>query len=84
MSSIPCRGYRAIDGGFEPEKEVFYLDAANMQSLMDNLARHTGAAKLAGWELQSKAKAATEETIDAVEQEIWEAIGYDPTPEPEA
>ena len=81
---IPCRGYRVIPGGFEPEKEVFYLDAANMQRLMDNLARHTGEAKLAGWELQSKAKAATEETIDAVEAEIWEAIGYDPTPEPES
>lgn len=75
---IPCRGYRVIDGGFEPEKEVFYLDAANMQRLMDNLARHTGEAKLAGWELQSKAKAATAETIDAVEHQIWQAIGYDP------
>ena len=75
---IPCRGYRAIDGGFEPEKEVFYLDAENMQRLMDNLALHTGQCKIVGWDLQSKAKAATEETIDAVEQEIWEAIGYDP------
>jgi len=80
---IPCRGYRVIDGGFEPEKEVFYLDAANMQKLMDNLARHTGESKLRGWALQSQAKAATAETIDAVEQAIWEAIGYDPTPEPE-
>lgn len=75
---IPCRGYRVISGGFEPEKEVFYLDATNMQRLMDNLARHTGEAKLAGWELQSKAKAATAETIDAVEQQIWQAIGYNP------
>lgn len=78
---IPCRGYRAIDGGFEPEKEVFYLDAANMQRLMDNLARHTGQAKLEGWALQSKANAATEETIDAVEAEIWAIIGYNPNPE---
>lgn len=81
---IPVRGYRAIDGGFEPEKEVFYLNAANMQRLMDNLARHTGQIKLECWSLQNKAKAATEETIDAVEAEIWEAIGYDPTPETEA
>ena len=80
---IPVRGYRVIDGGFEPEKEVFYLDAANMQRLMDNLARHTGESKLEGWQLQSIANSATEETIDAVEQQIWEHIGYDPNPEPE-
>ena len=80
---IPCRGYRMIDGGFEPEKEVFYLDAANMQRLMDSISIHTGEAKLRGWQLQSVANSATAETIDAVEQEIWEAIGYDPNPEPE-
>ena len=80
---IPVRGYRAIDGGFEPEKEVFYLDAANMQRLMDSISLHTGQCKIVGWELQSKANAATEETIDAVEAEIWAIIGYDPNPEPE-
>ena len=78
---IPCRGYRAISGGFEPEKEVFYLNAENMQKLMDNLAMHTGECKLEGWQLQNTAKAATAETIDAVEQQIWEHIGYDPNPE---
>ena len=80
---IPVRGYRVIDGGFEPDKEVFYLNAENMQRLMDNLARHTGECKLEGWQLQSIANGATEETIDAVEQQIWEHIGYDPNPEPE-
>ena len=80
---IPCRGYRVIPGGFEPEKEVFYLDADNMQRLMDNISRHVGECKMKGWALQSKANAATEETIDAVEAEIWAIIGYDPNPEPE-
>ena len=75
---IPCRGYRVIDGGFEPEKEVFYLNAENMQRLMDNLARHTGQSKLEGWDLQNTAKAATAETIDAFEQHIWQTIGYEP------
>ena len=80
---IPVRGYRAISGGFEPEKEVFYLNTENMQRLMDNLALHIGQCKIVGWNLQAKASAATAETIDAVEAEIWEAIGYDPNPEPE-
>lgn len=83
LGYIPVRGYRAIDGGFEPEKEVFYLNAENMQRLMDNLALHIGQCKIVGWGLQAKASAATEETIDSVEAEIWAIIGYDPNPEPE-
>lgn len=80
LGFIPIRGYMAIDGGFEPEKEIFYLNAENMQRLMDNLALHIGQCKIVGWNLQAKASSATAETIDAVEAEIWEAIGYDPNP----
>lgn len=34
-------------------------------------------------ELQNIANSTTDETIDAVEQQILEHIGYDPNPEPE-
>ncbi len=75
---IPMRGYKAISGGFEPEKTVFYLNAENMQRFSDALALHIGTCKTEGWQLQNTAKAATAETIDTVEQQIWQAIGYDP------
>lgn len=82
---IPMRGRTVSESGLiDDEKTVYYLDAENMLAFESALAEHLGACKTKGWELQSKAKAATEETIDAVEQEIWEEIGYDPTPEPES
>lgn len=84
LGHIPMRGYPVVDGEVSDTKQVYYLDAVNMQGFSDALALHIGNCKMNGWQLQSKAKAATEETIDAVEQEIWEAIGYDPNPEPEA
>jgi len=83
LGHIPMRGYPIVDGEVSDTKQVFYLDAANMQGFSDALALHIGNCKMNGWQLQSKAKAATEETIDAVEQEIWDAIRYDPNPEPE-
>ena len=81
---IPMRG-RAVSemGLIADEKTVYYLDAENMLAFEASLAEHLGRCKMEGWELQSIANSATDETIDAVEQQIWEHIGYDPNPEPE-
>ena len=81
---IPMRG-RAISemGIIADEKTVYYLDAENMLAFEAALAEHLGQCKMEGWNLQSIAKAATAETIDAVEQQIWQAIGYEPEVEPE-
>lgn len=82
---LPFRGRtKHEDGTYDEEKTLYYLDAANMQAFMDAMALSIGAKKSNGWSLQTLAKSATEETIDEVEQQVWEAIGYDPTPEPEA
>lgn len=83
LGHIPMRGYPIVGGEQSDTKQVYYLDAANMQGFSDALALHIGNCKMTGWTLQNQAKAATAETIDAVEQAIWETIGYDPTPEPE-
>lgn len=82
---IPMRG-RAVSemGLIDEEKTVYYLDAENMLNFEAALAEHLGRCKMEGWELQSIANSATDETIDAVEQQIWERIGYDPNPEPES
>ena len=83
LGHIPMRGYPVVDGQVSDTKQVYFLDAANMQGFSDALALHIGSCKMEGWELQNIANGATEETIDAVEQQIWEHIGYDPNPEPE-
>ena len=83
LGHIPMRGYPVIDGEVSDTKQVYFLDAANMQGFQDAMALHIGNCKMEGWELQSIANSATDETIDAVEQQIWERIGYDPNPEPE-
>jgi len=81
---LPFRGRtKHEDGTYDEEKTLYYLDAANMQAFMDAMALSIGAKKSNGWSLQALAKSATEETIDEVEQQVWEAIGYDPNPEPE-
>lgn len=79
---IPMRG-RAVSemGLIDNEKTVYYLDAENMLAFESALAEHIGSCKTEGWQLQATAKAATAETIDSVEQQIWEHIGYDPNPE---
>lgn len=81
---IPMRG-RAVSemGLIADEKTVYYLDAENMLAFESALAEHIGTCKTEGWQLQATAKSATDETIDAVEQQIWEHIGYNPNPEPE-
>lgn len=81
---LPFRGYaKHEDGTYDEEKTIYYLNAENMQNFMNAMGLWIGQCKIVGWELQSKANAATEETIDSVEAEIWEIIGYDPNPEPE-
>ena len=47
-----------------------------MQRFMDDLARNFGTIKVTGWTLQSQVENATEETFDAVQAAIYEAIGY--------
>ena len=81
---IPMRG-RAVSemGLIADEKTIYYLDAENMLAFESALAEHIGTCKTEGWQLQAIANSATAETIDAVEQQIWERIGYDPNPEPE-
>ena len=83
LGHIPMRGYPVTDGEVSDTKQVYFLDAANMQAFQDAMALHIGNCKMEGWELQNIANSATDETIDAVEQQIWERIGYDPNPEPE-
>lgn len=83
LGHIPMRGYPVVEGEPSDTKQVYFLDAANMQGFQDAMALHIGNCKMEGWELQSIANSATDETIDAVEQQIWERIGYDPNPEPE-
>ena len=81
---LPFRGRtKHNDGTYDENKTIYYLNAENMQNFMNAMGLWIGQCKITGWGLQAKAKGATEETIDTVEQEIWEAIGYDPTPQPE-
>ena len=76
---IPMRGYPVNDQDVVSDtKTVYYLDAENMQRFSDTMALHIGACKTRGWELQNIAKSATEETYDAIEAQIYEAIGYNP------
>lgn len=81
---LPFRGRaKHEDGTYDEEKTIYYLNAENMQNFMNAMGLWIGQCKITGWGLQSKANAATEETIDAVEAEIWAIIGYDPNPEQE-
>lgn len=74
---IPMRGYPVdINDNVSETKTVYYLNADNMQRFSDSLALHIGSCKTAGWQLQSIAKSATDETYDAIEAQIYEAIGY--------
>lgn len=81
---IPMRGRAVSDMGLiADEKTIYYLDTENMLAFESALAEHIGTCKTEGWQLQSIANSATAETIDAVEQQIWQAIGYNPNPEQE-
>lgn len=63
---IPIRG---IPNG-EVAKKIYYLNAAAMQQLSDDLARHIGSCKLRGWALQeATAVAQSKEELDAI---VWE------------
>lgn len=63
---IPIRG---IPDGTE-EKKVYSMDAAQMQLLNDDLARHIGSSKIVGWTLQEMVKTATsKEDVEAI---TWE------------
>ena len=78
---LPFRGRaKHEDGTYDEEKTIYYLNAENMQNFMNAMGLWIGQCKITGWQLQSIANSATAETIDAVEQQIWEAIGYDPNP----
>ncbi len=81
LGHIPMRGYPVIDSEPSDVKQVYYLDAENMQKFNDALALHIGSCKMTGWSLQQQANAATKETIDEIEQNIWQIIGYNPVPQ---
>ena len=68
---------KQIDQINEQNREM-KQNAENMQNFMNAMGLWIGQCKITGWNLQGIAKSATAETIDAVEQQIWEAIGYDP------
>lgn len=76
---IPMRGYPITvnaDGTkvVSDIKNVYYLNAQNMQYFSDALALHIGSCKQYGWYLQSKVNQATEETWDAVYAEVMAIV----------
>ena len=76
---IPMRGYPVTvnaDGTkvVSDIKNVYYLNAQNMQYFSDALALHIGSCKQYGWYLQSKVNQATEETWDAVYAEVMAIV----------
>lgn len=62
---IPCRGKIAGEGA----KVILDLNQEDMQRFVDNLARHIGACKQYGWQLQTELnEAITKEDIEAI---VW-------------
>ena len=80
MRGIPAETWETIKTKSTQEqnavKETYLFDSATMQRFMDDLARNFGTIKVTGWTLQSQVENATEETFDAVQAAIYEAIGY--------
>ena len=80
MRGIPAETWETIKDKSTQEqnavKETYLFDSATMQRFMDDLARNFGTIKVTGWTLQSQVENATEETFDAVQAAIYEAIGY--------
>ena len=80
MRGIPAETWETVKDKSTQEqnavKETYLFDSATMQRFMDDLARNFGTIKVTGWTLQNQVEKATEETFDAVQAAIYEAIGY--------